>query len=82
MTVRIFVTRKDRMIDVESETLKQVLSDFGFNFVHQLKMSECFQLELADGTTEDQIHQICRQFLVNTDFDQYEIEVLDKATAA
>lgn len=76
MTVRIFITLKKGVHDASGGVIENALRSLGFETVSNLRLGKYFELQLADGTTEDEIHEMCKQYLVNPSIEQYRIEVV------
>ncbi len=76
MKARVHVMLKDGVLDPQGEAVRHALGAMGFEGVRGVRQGKVIELELADGTPEAQIDEMCRRLLANTVIESYRIEVL------
>ncbi|MBS8271424.1 phosphoribosylformylglycinamidine synthase, purS protein, partial [Halomonas litopenaei] len=48
----------------------------GFDGVNGVRQGKVIELDLADGTSEDTINEMCEKLLANTVIESYSVEVV------
>lgn len=76
MQARIHVMLKNGVLDPQGEAVRHALGSLGFDGVNGVRQGKVIELDLAEGTTEAQITEMCDKLLANTVIERYEIEVL------
>ena len=76
MKARVHVMLKDGVLDPQGAAVKHALSELGFDGVDGVRQGKVIELDLADGTTEATIAQMCEKLLANVVIESYKIEVL------
>ena len=76
MKVRVHVMLKNGVLDPQGEAVKHALGAIGFAGVNGVRQGKVIELDLADGTDEATIGQMCEKLLANTVIESYTIEVL------
>lgn len=76
MKARVTVMLKNGVLDPQGEAIRHALGALGFAGVEGVRQGKVIELDLADGTSEDQISQMCEKLLANTVIESYRIEVL------
>ncbi|MBS0122678.1 phosphoribosylformylglycinamidine synthase subunit PurS [Thetidibacter halocola] len=76
MKARVHVMLKDGVLDPQGEAVRHALGSLGFEGVNGVRQGKVIELDLADGTTEDQIAAMCEKLLANTVIESYRIETL------
>ncbi len=74
MKARIFVTLKGGVLDPQGRAIHHALEGLGFGGVHDVRAGKLIELELADGTSDEDIDAMCRKLLANTVIENYRIE--------
>ena len=74
MKARIFVTLKGGVLDPQGKAIHHVLEGLGFGGVNDVRGGKLIELDLADGTSDDDIDAMCRKLLANTVIENYRIE--------
>ena len=74
MKARVTVMLKDGVLDPQGEAVRHALGAMGFDGVKGVRQGKLIELDLADGTTEDQVRQMCERLLANTVIESYRIE--------
>lgn len=76
MKANVHVMLKDGVLDPQGEAVRHALGALGFDGVNSVRQGKVIALDLADGTTEATIREMCEQLLANTVIESYRIEVL------
>ena len=76
MKVRVYVMLKNGVLDPQGEAVRHALGSLGFDGVNGVRQGKVIELDLADGTTEATIGEMCEKLLANTVIESYRIEVL------
>ena len=64
---------------VDSAPTLHALEGLGFHGVQAVRAGKLIELDLADGTSDDQIAEMCRKLLANTVIENFRIERLQDA---
>lgn len=75
MKARVHVMLKTGVLDPQGEAVRHALGAMGFDGVESVRQGKVIELELADGTTEAQVGEMCEKLLANTVIERYEIEL-------
>jgi len=67
---------KNGVLDPQGEAVRHALGSLGFDGVEGVRQGKVIELDLADGTTEATVEQMCEKLLANTVIESYRIEVL------
>ena len=76
MKARVYVMLKTGVLDPQGEAVRHALGTLGFDGVQGVRQCKLIELDLADGTDEATIAQMCDKLLANTVIESYRIEVL------
>ncbi|MEC3911065.1 MULTISPECIES: phosphoribosylformylglycinamidine synthase subunit PurS [Sphingobium] len=74
MKARIFVTLKGGVLDPQGRAIQHALGGLGFDGVNDVRAGKLIELDLADGTSDEDIDAMCRKLLANTVIENYRIE--------
>ena len=74
MKARIFVTLKGGVLDPQGKAIHHALEGLGFDGVNDVRAGKLIELDLADGTSDEDIDGMCRKLLANTVIENYRIE--------
>ncbi|MEV4933601.1 MULTISPECIES: phosphoribosylformylglycinamidine synthase subunit PurS [unclassified Sphingobium] len=74
MKARIFVTLKGGVLDPQGKAIHHALEGLGFAGVNDARAGKLIELDLADGTSDEDIDAMCRKLLANTVIENYRIE--------
>ena len=75
MKARVHVMLKDGVLDPQGEAVRHALGAMGFDGVEGVRQGKVIDLELAEGTTEAQVREMCEKLLANTVIERYDIEM-------
>ena len=73
MRAIVTVMLKQGVLDPQGEAVRHSLGSLGFDGVNGVRQGKVIELDLADGTTEAQIGEMCEKLLANTVIESYEI---------
>ena len=76
MKARVHVMLKNGVLDPQGEAVRHALGAMGFEGVNKVRQGKVIELDLAEGTGEDVIKQMCERLLANTVIESYRIEVM------
>ena len=75
MKARVHVMLKTGVLDPQGEAVRHALGAIGFDGVEKVRQGKVIDLDLAAGTTEAQVIQMCDILLANTVIESYTIEM-------
>ncbi|MEM6888242.1 MAG: phosphoribosylformylglycinamidine synthase subunit PurS [Pseudomonadota bacterium] len=75
MKARVQVMLKNGVLDPQGEAVRHALGNLGFIGVQGVRQGKVIELDLADGTTEEEIGQMCERLLANTVIETYAVEI-------
>jgi len=73
MKARVDVMLKNGVLDPQGEAVRHALGSLGFDGVEGVRQGKVIELNLADGTTEAQVEEMCEKLLANTVIESYTI---------
>ena len=74
MKTRILVRLKPGVLDPQGRAVHHALEGLGFAGVSDVRVGRLIELDLADGTDEATIRQMCEKLLANTVIENFTIE--------
>ena len=74
MKVRVYVTLKKGVLDPQGKAIHHALEGLGFAGVSDVRAGKLIELELAEGTSDGDIEEMCRKLLANIVIENYRIE--------
>ncbi|MHA3841555.1 phosphoribosylformylglycinamidine synthase subunit PurS [Sphingomonas aestuarii] len=74
MKVRVLVSLKNGVLDPQGKAIEHALGSLGFDGVGDVRVGKTIDLELADGTSDEDIDAMCRKLLANTVIENYRVE--------
>lgn len=77
MKAVVHVMLKQGVLDPQGDAVKAALGGLGFTGVEGVRQGKRIELDLAAGTTESQIVEMCEKLLANTVIESYRIELAD-----
>ncbi|WP_340255939.1 phosphoribosylformylglycinamidine synthase subunit PurS [Roseobacter sp. HKCC-CH-9208] len=75
MRATVTVMLKQGVLDPQGEAVRHALGALGFEGVSGVRQGKVIELDLADGTREDQIREMCEKLLANTVIESYQIAI-------
>ena len=79
MKARVFITLKAGVLDPQGKAIHHALEGLGFSGVNDVRAGKLIELDLADGTSDADIEDMCRKLLANTVIENFRIEKLENA---
>jgi phosphoribosylformylglycinamidine synthase PurS subunit len=79
MKVRVYVTLKKGVLDPQGKAIHHALEGLGFAGVNDVRAGKLIELDLAEGTGDGDIEEMCRRLLANTVIENYRIEQAESA---
>lgn len=76
MKAKVHVMLKTGVLDPQGEAVKHALGSLGFDGVEGVRQGKVIELDLADGTSEDTINEMCEKLLANTVIESYRVELV------
>lgn len=76
MKARVHVMLKNGVLDPQGAAVQHALGALGFEGVNGVRQGKVIELDLAEGTSEAQVGEMCEKLLANTVIESYRIEVL------
>ena len=74
MKARVFVTLTAGVLDPQGKAIHHALEGLGFDGVRDVRAGKLIELELADGTSDSAVEEMCRKLLANTVIENFRIE--------
>ena len=75
MKARVHVMLKNGVLDPQGEAVRRALGSLGFDGVEGVRQGKVIELDVADGTTEATVAEMCERLLANTVIESYQIEL-------
>ena len=75
MKAKVHVMLKNGVLDPQGEAVKHALGSLGFEGVDGVRQGKVIELNLAEGTTEATVKDMCEKLLANTVIESYSIEL-------
>ncbi|KGM48698.1 phosphoribosylformylglycinamidine synthase subunit PurS [Pseudooceanicola atlanticus] len=76
MKARVHVMLKNGVLDPQGEAVRHALGSLGFDGVEGVRQGKVIELDLADGTSEDTVKEMCEKLLANTVIESYSVEMV------
>jgi phosphoribosylformylglycinamidine synthase len=79
MKVRVFVSLKPGVLDPQGRAVHHALEGLGFKGVEDVRVGRMIELQVADGTSDETLREMCEKLLANMVIENYRIEKLETA---
>ena len=79
MKIRVHVTLKSGVLDPQGKAIHHALEGLGFSGVNDVRAGKLIELDVADGTKDSDIEEMCRKLLANTVIENFRIERTEPA---
>jgi phosphoribosylformylglycinamidine synthase len=76
MKARVHVMLKTGVLDPQGEAVRHALGAMGFDGVQGVRQGKVIELDLADGSSEADVEQMCEKLLANTVIESYTVELV------
>lgn len=74
MKLRVVVNLKPGVLDPQGRAVQKALTGLGFAGVGDVRIGKVVELDVADGTDDAAIDEMCRKLLANTVIENYRVE--------
>lgn len=74
MKARVFVTLKNGVLDPQGKAVHHALEGLGFEGVNDVRIGKLIELDVADGTSDAVLEDMCKRLLSNTVIENFKIE--------
>ena len=74
MKVRVSVSLKNGVLDPQGRAIHHALEGLGFAGVRNVRAGRLIELDVADGTSDAALDEMCRKLLANLVIENYRIE--------
>jgi len=74
MKIRVHVSLKPGVLDPQGRAVHHALEGLGFDGVEDVRVGRLIELDVADGTGDDALTEMCEKLLANTVIEDYRIE--------
>ena len=75
MKARVTIMLKNGVLDPQGKAVHHALGSLGFGGVDDVRVGKIIELDLADGTSEADVEDMCNKLLANTVIENFSIEV-------
>jgi len=75
MRATVTVMLKQGVLDPQGEAVRHALGSLGFDGVGGVRQGKVIELDLADGTTQAEVTEMCEKLLANTVIESYRVEM-------
>lgn len=82
MKVRVFVSLKPGVLDPQGRAVHHSLEGLGFTGVEDVRIGRMIEMDVADGTTDASLDEMCQKLLANMVIENYRIEKLPETEGA
>ena len=76
MKARVHVMLKNGVLDPQGEAVRHALGTLRFDGVEGVRQGKVIELDLADGTSEATVNEMCEKLLANTVIESYSVELV------
>lgn len=84
MLARVTVYPRREILDPQGKAIQGALAGIGFDQVEEVRAGKSFEITLATddaAAASDMLGRMCEQLLANTVVEDYEVELVEAATA-
>lgn len=74
MKVRVHVSLKPGVLDPQGRAVHHALEGLGFDGVTDVRVGRLIELDVAEGTSDEALDEMCRKLLANMVIENYRIE--------
>jgi len=79
MKIRVFVTLKNGVLDPQGKAIHHALEGLGFAGVNDVRAGKLIELDVAEGTSDADVEEMCRKLLANIVIENYRVERVEAA---
>ena len=74
MKVRVSVSLKNGVLDPQGRAIHHALEGLGFAGIRDVRAGRLIELDVAEGTSDAALDEMCRKLLANLVIENYRIE--------
>ncbi len=82
MKIRVLVQLKPGVLDPQGRAVHHSLEGLGFEGVNEVRIGRTIDLDVADGTSDAALDDMCKKLLANMVIEDYAIQKLDQVEPA
>lgn len=82
MKIRVLVRLKPGVLDPQGRAVHHALEGLGFSGVEDVRIGRVIELDVADGTSDAALDDMCRKLLANMVIEDYTVEKIGQAEHA
>ena len=75
MKATVHITLKKGVLDPQGKAIGHALEGLGFDEVGEVRQGKVIEIEIADGTSEDRVKDMCEKLLANPVIEDYKIDL-------
>lgn len=75
MKATVHITLKKGVLDPQGKAIGHALEGLGFDEVGEVRQGKVIEIEIADGTNEDRVKDMCEKLLANPVIEDYKIDL-------
>lgn len=79
MKVRVLVRLKPGVLDPQGRAVHHALEGLGFDGVEDVRIGRVIEMEVASGTSDATLDEMCRKLLANMVIEDYVVEKIGEA---
>ena len=79
MKVIVRVSLKPGVLDPQGRAVHHALEGLGFTGIEDVRVGRLIEMDVADGTSDAVLDEMCRKLLANMVIENYRIEKLETA---
>lgn len=74
MKAIVRITLKNGVLDPQGKAIGHALNGMGFDEVGDVKQGKFIELDVAEGTSEERVKDMCEKLLANPVIEDYSVE--------
>lgn len=75
--VKIYISPKQGISDPQGQAAQNALDHLGFADIDNVRIGKYITLEVKNGTTKEQIDEMCKKLLANPLIEDYKFELIE-----
>ena len=75
MKARVTIMLKNGVLDPQGKAIHHALGSLGFAGVDDVRAGKIIELDLADGTSREDVEEMCKKLLANTVIENFSVEM-------
>jgi phosphoribosylformylglycinamidine synthase len=74
LKAKVHITLKNGVLDPQGRAVHHALEGLGFTGIEDVRVGRLIELDVADGTSDAALDEMCRKLLANMVIENYRIE--------